>query len=149
MPKSILVAEDSEIVRQIMRSVLEKAGYSVCGEAADGLEAIQKTIELRPDLIVLDLAMPQMSGVEAASVITGILPKVPIILFTMYDVGPSLTSSAGITLVVSKPDGMTKLVEGVRSVLGSPLSESPSRQRESESSYAEYRPLADPNNPSS
>jgi CheY-like chemotaxis protein len=68
MPKSILVVDDSDTVRKLTRLFLEsQIELEVCGEAVDGVDAIEKAKELKPDLIVLDLAMPRMNGVEAAS----------------------------------------------------------------------------------
>jgi len=76
--------------------------------------------ELKPDLIVLDLAMPRMNGTEAASVIKDMLPQVPIVLFTLYGaaVGTNAPiSAAGIDAVLSKPEGGWKLLECVRGLL--------------------------------
>jgi DNA-binding NarL/FixJ family response regulator len=120
MPKHILVVDDSETCRKVTRLFLEsQLGLEVCGEAVDGVDAIEKARSLKPDLIVLDLAMPRMNGVEAASELRAMMPRIPIILFTMYDdtVGRALALSAGANLVVSKPDGGWKLVECVRSLL--------------------------------
>jgi DNA-binding NarL/FixJ family response regulator len=120
MAKSILVADDSDTVRAITRLFLEaQIDLEVCGEAVDGVDAIEKAKELKPDLILLDLTMPRMNGVEAASVLKGMMPKVPIVLFTLYKetVGDAVASAAGIDAVLSKPDGGWKLVECVRSLL--------------------------------
>ena len=86
MPKCILIADDSKTIRTLIRAFIEnRAGFEVCGEAVDGVEAIEKAKELQPDLIILDLAMPRMNGAAAASVLKRRMPKIPIILFTMYD----------------------------------------------------------------
>lgn len=79
-------------------------GLSVCGEAADGLDAIKKARELQPDLTTLDFAMPLMNGIQAATVLSREMPWVPLILFTMH-AGAAVESSArtaGITVVISK-----------------------------------------------
>lgn len=91
----------------------------VCGEARDGGDAVEKATELKPDLIVLDLAMPDMNGVEAASVLKGRMPHVPIIMFSIYSdyVGQALISALGIKAIISKPDGVQKLIDCVRNVL--------------------------------
>jgi two-component system chemotaxis response regulator CheY len=118
--KSILIADDNVSVRRVVRRWLESRGLTVCGEAADGLEAIQKVSELRPDLILLDLAMPKLNGAAAASVIRKLMPKLPIILFTMYeDAVDSLASAVGVDMVLSKPDGINNLVERVEHLLDS------------------------------
>jgi DNA-binding NarL/FixJ family response regulator len=117
--RRILIVDDGDSVRDIIRIFLEKEGFQVCGEASDGLEAIEKAKALRPDLIVLDLAMPGMNGVEAASVLTGSMPGVPIVVLTMYEefLGSSLASVSGIKAVVSKTDTLTKLVACVKQLL--------------------------------
>src|SRR5215470_6932802 len=85
MSKSILVVDDSDTVRKVTRLFLEtQLDFEVCGEAVDGVDAIEKAKQLKPDLIVLDLAMPEMNGIEAASVIKGMMPRVPIVLFALY-----------------------------------------------------------------
>src|SRR5579859_7054951 len=119
--RRILIVDDGDSVRDIIRIFLGKEGFQVCGEAADGVEAIEKAKALRPDLIVLDLAMPGMNGVEAASVLNGAMPGVPIIVLTMYEefLGGSLASVNGIKAVVSKTDTLTKLVACVKRLLPS------------------------------
>jgi DNA-binding NarL/FixJ family response regulator len=117
--RRILIVDDGDSVRDIIRIFLEKEGFQVCGEAANGVEAIEKAKALRPDLIVLDLAMPGMNGVEAASVLNGTMPGVPIIVLTMYEefLGGSLASVSGIKAVVSKTDSLTRLVARVKELL--------------------------------
>jgi two-component system chemotaxis response regulator CheY len=119
MAKCILIADDNDIVRTIIRFFLETKGFEVCGEAADGVDAIEKASQLKPDLIVLDVAMPRMNGVEAASVLKGIMPDVPIVWFTMYKelMGHSLMAAFGVDAVLSKPDGVGGLVECVQGLL--------------------------------
>jgi DNA-binding NarL/FixJ family response regulator len=115
----ILVTDDGDSVRDIIRIFLERDGFEVCGEAADGVEAIEQAKKLKPDLIVLDLAMPRMNGVEAASILSTTMPDVPIILLTLYQnvLGPALASAVGIKAIIDKTDGMDKLVECVHSLL--------------------------------
>jgi CheY-like chemotaxis protein len=119
MAKCILIADDNDIVRTIIRFFLETKGFEV-GEAADGVDAIEKAKRLNPDLIVLDVAMPRMNGVEAASVLKRMMPDVPIVWFTMYQeqVGPSLTAAVGVDAVLSKPDGVAGLAECVQGLIG-------------------------------
>ena len=120
MSKQILIADDSSTVRRILKMFLEiRKDIEVCGEAADGFDAVQKAKMLRPDLVLLDLAMPVMNGAEAASVLKKMMPKVPIIVFTMFseNIGRSLTSAVGVDMVISKPDGMRALVAAIDSLL--------------------------------
>ena len=115
----ILVIDDGDSVRDIIGIFLENAGFEVCGEAADGVEGIEQAKKLKPDLIVLDLAMPRMNGMEAASVLNQTMPRVPILLLTLYQnlVGPSLASAIGVKAVLDKTDGLDKLVACVHSLL--------------------------------
>ena len=120
MPKSILIVDDSDTVRRLTRLFLEsQPELEVCGEAVDGVDAIEKAKQLKPDLVVMDLAMPRMNGVEAASVLKGLMPRMPIVIFTLYRelLGSSLSSTIGIDAVLSKPDGGWKLADCVRSLL--------------------------------
>jgi DNA-binding NarL/FixJ family response regulator len=77
----------------------------------------QNTDELY--LLLLDLAMPEMNGAEVASILKHKMPRIRIILFTMYseNVGQSLTSAVGVDLVISKPDGMMRMVESIKALL--------------------------------
>ena len=120
MPKQLLIADDSYLVRETIKNVLAgRTDIAVCGEASNGLEAVEKARTLKPDLILLDLAMPEMNGAETASVLKLTVPGVRIILFTMHsdNVGSYLTSAVGIDAVLSKPDGMTALLNAVETAL--------------------------------
>jgi response regulator NasT len=70
-PRRVLVAEDEALIRLDLVEMLREEGYEVAGEAADGDEAIKLATELRPDLVILDVKMPKVDGIEAASVIAG------------------------------------------------------------------------------
>jgi two-component system, chemotaxis family, chemotaxis protein CheY len=117
--RRILVVDDSEPVRDVIRTFLERTGFEVCGEAADGLEAIEKAKELKPSLVVLDLSMPGMNGAEAASALGELMPEVPVVVLTMYGdvLGQSMAAGLGVKAVVAKADGMVKLVECVQRLL--------------------------------
>lgn len=120
MAKSILIADDSATMRRLLRTFLKwHADCDVCGEAVDGLDAIEKARQLKPDVILLDLSMPRMNGAEAASALKAQIPGVRIILFTMYNewMGDTLASAIGVDVVLSKPDGMSKLVDAVQGLL--------------------------------
>jgi DNA-binding NarL/FixJ family response regulator len=118
--KHVLVADDSFPVRQSLKRYLSTRGdVVVCGEAVNGREAVQRAMALKPDLVLLDLAMPELNGAEVASVLKGAIPDTRIILFTMYreNIGKYLTSAVGIDEVLSKPDGVTKLAAAIDSAL--------------------------------
>ena len=105
MAKRILIGDDSEIVRGFTRDFLERQlGLEVCGEAADGLETVEKAHRLNPDLIILDLAMPRMNGLLAARALRARSVHAPIILFTLYAdvIQPREAVAAGISAVVPK-----------------------------------------------
>jgi len=115
----ILVVDDGDMVRNIIEIFLEHAGFEVCGEAADGVEAIEQAKKLKPDLIVLDLAMPRMNGAEAASVLSTTMPEIPVVLLTLYRnvLGTALAAAVGVKAIIDKTDGLDKLVACVRSLL--------------------------------
>ena len=82
----ILVADDHDVVRSGVRSILElRAGWTIIGEARDGREAIVQSLAGRPDVVVLDYALPLVNGVEAARQIKSRVPGVEILIFTMHD----------------------------------------------------------------
>jgi len=114
-----LVGDDGDSVRNIIGLFLEHVGFEVCGEAADGVEAIEQAKKLKPDLIVLDLVMPRMNGAEAASVLSKMMPNVPVVLLTLYQniLGPALAAAVGAKVVLDKTDGLDKLVACLRSLL--------------------------------
>lgn len=112
--------DDSHIVRKVVSQFFERfTDWQIGGEAADGTGAIQRAMEVRPDLILLDFYMPNMNGIEVASVLKKMMPEVRIIVFTMFDgvPGPRLSSAAGVDLVVPKADGLHGLVKAVQQIL--------------------------------
>ena len=106
----ILIADDHESVIRTVRTLLEaNPDWKVCGQAVDGREAVAKALELRPDIILLDLAMPTLNGLSAAHEISEALPNVPIILHTLYRY-PQVDAEAqkrGIRRVVKKASPST------------------------------------------
>ena len=121
MSAQILIVDDSAFLRNSIRSCIEQnTDWQVCGEAENGQIAIEKTRELHPDLIILDLAMPVMNGLDAARHITGIAPSVAIVLFTMHG-SKELSRYAeliGIKQVLSKSNGgIEQLLSTVKVIL--------------------------------
>jgi two-component system, NarL family, response regulator DegU len=117
--KSVLIVDDSPLVRRFLREVLTESEWIVCEEAANGREGIVKAQELRPDVIILDLAMPEMNGLQTARLLKRIMPTTPLLMFTSHLV-PNLEEeaiSAGIRRVVSKSDGAPAVVSAIRSLL--------------------------------
>jgi DNA-binding NarL/FixJ family response regulator len=120
MPLRLLIADDQPTMRSLLHREMERAGsFEVCGEAVDGADAVAKAERLRPDLIILDLRMPVLNGLEAASIIDKAFPAVPIFLFTLID-GPELrkaAATAGIRQVVPKAEGIKALLAAIKSVM--------------------------------
>lgn len=107
MTKHVFLVDNSITSRTAIRQCLEtRPEINVCGEAVDGLDALEKVRCLSPDLIIIDLAMPRMDGLEAARKLRTMMIKAPIILFTLYaDLIPQkLARVAGVDAVVSKSD---------------------------------------------
>ena len=116
----ILIADDHEALRRGLRSALLGAGWQVCGEAADGKQAIEKTKELKPDLVLLDLSMPVMSGHEAAREILKNNPGVKIVVFTMHEsqqVRDAL-NKIGVHALAVKSAPLSLLLDTIQTVLG-------------------------------
>ena len=119
MHKRVLIADDSSSVRDVIRTFLrDREDIEICGEAVDGLETLEKAQRLKPDLVLLDLVMPEINGAEVASILKNKMPNIRIILFTMYSerVGKFLSSAIGVDAVLSKPDGMTNIVDSINSL---------------------------------
>jgi DNA-binding NarL/FixJ family response regulator len=122
MPKRILIVEDEASVRHALRTFLELQPHlEICGEAVNGVEALEQAAALRPDLIVLDLSMPNMNGVEVASLLRTRMPHMPVVLYTMFDdvLGKSLAATLGIAAIVSKSDGLSTLLARIDALLDS------------------------------
>jgi len=115
----ILIVDDNSLVRARLRQMLQQhPRWRICGEAADGRDALEKAKGSAPDLIVLDFLMPGMDGLEAARQLGKLVPRVPILLFSMH-ISPQLIDAArhaGIRGAVPKSDPRC-LVEGVEAVL--------------------------------
>ena len=84
MPLRILIVDDSETTRRILRTIID-SHFCVCGEAESGWLGVKKFGELKPDVVILDLSMPDISGIEAAQWMTDSDPTVPLILFTLWE----------------------------------------------------------------
>jgi len=107
MQKSILIVDDHARVRRILRDFFENYGAGLAvHEAADGIEALEKVSEMKPDLIVLDLSMPRLNGLQAAKRIRAMNVNAPIIMFTMHaaEIPATAITSSQLDAVVMKPD---------------------------------------------
>jgi DNA-binding NarL/FixJ family response regulator len=120
MSHTILIADDSIFIRKALCTIFEREeDFEVCGEAENGKEAIARAKKLHPDLILLDLSMPVMNGLDAARVLKRVMPKVPVILFSENS-GTSTEKearSAGAWALVSKFAHISILLGKARSAL--------------------------------
>ena len=122
MVKSVLIADDQAMIRQTLCYLfVSQQDFEVCGEAENGLEAVEMAQVLRPDLILLDLSMPMMNGIEAACELKRLMPMVPIIVFSEYsDVFSEREArSRGISGIVSKTEHLSVLLDKARAALSS------------------------------
>ncbi len=120
MPKSVLVVDDNAIIRHAICEVFtSEADFDICGEAENGEDAIEKAQALHPDVIVMDLSMPVMNGIDAARALKTLMPTVPVIIFSEYrDVfSEKEARSAGISALVSKSEPVSVLIDKARDLL--------------------------------
>ena len=119
-PKTILVADDNPVIRKALCEMFEiEEDYDLCAEATNGVEAITLAKQWRPDLVILDLSMPEMNGYDAACEIKRIMPDVRIILFTLHaDTAREqlMGVNSPIDLIVSKSD-LANILKHVRSLI--------------------------------
>jgi two-component system response regulator EvgA len=104
MSLRILIVDDSETTRRILRAIIHSREWIVCGEAETGNSGVNQFQELKPDLVLIDLALPDINGLEVAGLMSTMNHDVPLVLFTILDLpgleGPA--RKAGISAVVSK-----------------------------------------------
>ena|SRR5712692_484200 len=118
MPLRVLLADDHELVRQGLRALLERHGFAIVGEAAEGRTAVTLASELQPDIAVLDVAMPMLNGVGAAEAIARAAPKTRVILLTALNDGQFASSAlrAGVRGFVLKLQNIDDLVHAIEEV---------------------------------
>jgi DNA-binding NarL/FixJ family response regulator len=116
----ILIADDHAMMRKGLRTVIEPhAGWEICGEATTGLEALEQTKLLQPDLLILDVSMPVLNGLEVAHRISRTLPNVKVLLFTMHN-SPQFAkdvTKTGAHGYVCKSSGEELLTQAIKTVL--------------------------------
>lgn len=117
--RAVLVVDDNGVVRSALKTFLEERAQFAVSEATDGADAINKAKNLNPELIIMDLVMPNMNGLEAASVLRSLMPDVRIVVFSLYsgDCGHALLRAAGVDVVVEKVEGAAGLMRALQNVL--------------------------------
>lgn len=119
-PVRILIADDHEIVRMGMRALLEgHAGWEVCGEANDGKEAVEKAGKLHPDIVIVDVTMPQLNGLESARRILSTSTNVKVLILSMHE-SEKLVEEAlemGAHGFLLKSDAGRQLIAAVETIL--------------------------------
>ena len=120
MSVTVLLADDHPVVRQGMRNLLDaEAGFSVVGEAEDGLQAVQLAEQLKPDVAIIDMMMPRLNGLEAIRQITARVPHTCCIVLSMQSADPYVMQAlkAGASGYVLKDSGPSEVVKAIQQVL--------------------------------
>jgi DNA-binding NarL/FixJ family response regulator len=123
--RRILIADDRATMRNTLRNLLTLYGkFDVCGEAEDGRQAVDATLALKPDLVLLDFKMPNGDGLKAAAEIKQELPETQIVMFTLFKSGELVSQArqVGVRAVVAKEEGVIKLLHTIEEELGLPSS---------------------------
>ncbi|HTZ76155.1 MAG TPA: response regulator transcription factor [Candidatus Aquilonibacter sp.] len=118
--KRILIADDHEVMRKGLKSLLAlRRDWQVCGEASTGMEAIEKSLKLKPDVVLLDVCMPQMDGLEAARGILLTRPEQKIVMYTIHgsDEFACAAMRAGAQAAVPKSEKAEQLFQAIDVVL--------------------------------
>jgi len=119
LPLRILIADDHDVMREGTRAVIERqAGWEVCGLAATGREAVEQSRELKPDIVVMDMSMPELNGLDAAVQIKRALPKTEILIFTAHTSEDLIREvfESGAKSFINKAEAHTYLVEAIESL---------------------------------
>ena len=125
MPIRILIADDDPAIRRLFRRLLEaRSDWQVCGEAVNGVDAVEQVIQAAPDLAILDLGMPVMNGMQAAQWISKVNPRLPMLLISVQQVSDQLVQAArraGFRGAITKGRGL-EVVQGVEALLSDDVS---------------------------
>ena len=117
--KRILIVDDSPLIRSSLRVVLEEQLGMAVAEVENGSDGIDKAQKLHPDLIVIDLVMPVMNGIDASRALKRLMPAVPILMFTTF-ADPHLKNAAlaaGVQAIFDKTDAATQLIGSIQQLL--------------------------------
>ncbi|PKQ27673.1 MAG: two-component system response regulator [Candidatus Anoxymicrobium japonicum] len=119
MAPSVLIVDDALFMRMMIKDILSKDGFEIAGEAENGVEAVKKYAELRPDLVTMDIVMPEMDGIEAVRNIIEIDPGATVLMCSAMGQQPLVIEAleAGAKDFIIKPFQPTKVIEAVRKAL--------------------------------
>jgi DNA-binding NarL/FixJ family response regulator len=123
MALCVLIVDDNASIRAALCELFSsQADFAVCGEAENGQEAIERAQELRPDLIVMDISMPVMNGLDAARMLRQMMPTLPMIMFSAYadEFTKREVRLAGGSALISKSENLSVLVGQARALLERP-----------------------------
>ncbi|MBD3879055.1 MAG: response regulator [Selenomonadaceae bacterium] len=120
MAVRVLVVDDAAFMRMMVKDILSKNGYEVVGEAENGLKAVEKFTELRPDLVTMDITMPEMDGISAVKAIKKIDPKAKIVMCSAMGQQAMVIEAiqAGARDFIVKPFQQDRVLEAVRKAVG-------------------------------
>src|ERR1700759_453413 len=128
----VLLVDDHELVRRGLRHILRDTRFEVCGEAENGQQGVEQTLKLKPDLVLLDMSMPMMTGLQAAKAIRRLAPETKILIVTIHSSSQmeQEARAAGADGYVTKMSATEKLLSAMNALFESPqvasLPESPS-----------------------
>lgn len=125
LSRRVLIIDDSAHIRRSLRCIIEEdLGWQVCGEATNGADGVTAATSLRPDVVVVDLSMPVMNGIEAARQLKRLVPESQLLVLTSFPT-PCAEEAArmvGIEAFVAKSDGAASLIENLQRLSASPTS---------------------------
>ncbi|MBE3585664.1 response regulator [Desulfofundulus thermocisternus] len=119
MGKRILVVDDAAFMRMMIKSIVTKSGYEVVGEAENGKQAVEKYAELKPDIVTMDITMPDMDGIEAVKAIKAIDPEASIVMVSAMGQQAMVMDAiqAGARDFIVKPFQQERLLQAIERVL--------------------------------
>ncbi|ONN27214.1 chemotaxis protein CheY [Thermosipho affectus] len=120
MGKKILIVDDAAFMRMMLKDIITKAGHEVVGEAANGKEAVEKYKELKPDIVTMDITMPEMNGIEAIKEIKKIDPNATVIVCSAMGQQAMVIEAiqAGAKDFIVKPFQAARVIEAIQKVSG-------------------------------
>jgi len=120
MSKKILIVDDAAFMRMMIKDILTKNGYEIVGEASDGIQAVEKYLELHPDLVTMDITMPEMDGITALKKIKEIDPNAVVIMCSAMGQQAMVIDAiqAGAKDFIVKPFQADRVIEAIKKAIG-------------------------------